>query len=164
MLHVVTTGLTNQPVISTEQSLWKADISQVSQHIYLLSQKPTFRYSARLIQSTISHHTDWRWIFVSIVLPSTGISFKWASVTSSNTNFVLHTSGQCVLHAQPIYPRSLEQPNIRYFRLPPWSGREHIRLTFREDGFGGLVVSMLASETRVRGFNPGRSRWIFPVR
>ena len=29
------------------------------------------------------------------------------------------------------------------------------------DGFGGLVVSMLASGTRVRGFKPGRSRWIF---
>ena len=26
------------------------------------------------------------------------------------------------------------------------------------DGFGGLVVSMLASGTRVRGFKPGRSR------
>jgi hypothetical protein len=25
------------------------------------------------------------------------------------------------------------------------------------DGFGGRVVCMLASETRVRGFNPGRS-------
>ena len=29
------------------------------------------------------------------------------------------------------------------------------------DGFGGLVVSMLASGTQVRGFRPGRSRWIF---
>ena len=29
------------------------------------------------------------------------------------------------------------------------------------DGFGGLVVSILASGTRVRGFKPGRSRWIF---
>jgi hypothetical protein len=29
------------------------------------------------------------------------------------------------------------------------------------DGFGGLVVSMLASGTQVRGFKPGRSRWIF---
>jgi hypothetical protein len=30
-------------------------------------------------------------------------------------------------------------------------------------GFGGLVVSMLASGTRVCGFKPGRSRWIFSV-
>ena len=30
-------------------------------------------------------------------------------------------------------------------------------------GFGGLVASMLASGTRVRGFEPGRSRWIFRV-
>jgi hypothetical protein len=29
------------------------------------------------------------------------------------------------------------------------------------DGFGGLVVSMLASGSRVRGFDPDRSRWIF---
>ena len=33
--------------------------------------------------------------------------------------------------------------------------------TVAYDGFGGLVVSMLASGTRVRGFKPGRSRWIF---
>ena len=29
------------------------------------------------------------------------------------------------------------------------------------DGFGGLVISMLASGTQVCGFKPGRSRWIF---
>jgi hypothetical protein len=31
----------------------------------------------------------------------------------------------------------------------------------QDDGFGGLVVSMLASGTQGRGFKPGRSRWIF---
>ena len=31
----------------------------------------------------------------------------------------------------------------------------------RVDGFGVLVVSMLTSGTRVRGFKPGRSRWNF---
>jgi hypothetical protein len=34
-------------------------------------------------------------------------------------------------------------------------------LTENIGGFGGLVVSMLASCSRVRGFKPGRSRWIF---
>ena len=29
-----------------------------------------------------------------------------------------------------------------------------------KDGFGGLVVSMLASGTRLCGFKPGHSRWI----
>ena len=29
------------------------------------------------------------------------------------------------------------------------------------DGIGGLVVSILATGTRVRGFKPGRSCWIF---
>ena len=33
--------------------------------------------------------------------------------------------------------------------------------TLIHDGFGGLVVSILAAGTRVRGFKPGRSRWIF---
>jgi hypothetical protein len=33
--------------------------------------------------------------------------------------------------------------------------------TVREDGFGGLVVNMLASGSRVRGFELDRSRWIF---
>ena len=39
-------------------------------------------------------------------------------------------------------------------------GRE---LGVSHSGFGGLVVSMLASGTRVRGFEPGRSHWIFWV-
>jgi hypothetical protein len=34
-------------------------------------------------------------------------------------------------------------------------------MEFRSSGFSGLVVSMLASGTRVRGFKPGRSRRIF---
>ena len=39
-----------------------------------------------------------------------------------------------------------------------------MELTFniivQEDGFGGLVVSMLASGTQVRGFKPCRNSWI----
>jgi hypothetical protein len=31
-------------------------------------------------------------------------------------------------------------------------------------GFGGLVVSMLASGTQVRGFKPGQSRQIFQAK
>jgi hypothetical protein len=34
-------------------------------------------------------------------------------------------------------------------------------LTKGSDGFGGLVFRMLASGSRVRGFKPGRSLWIF---
>jgi hypothetical protein len=34
-------------------------------------------------------------------------------------------------------------------------------LTYLSNGFGGLVVSILATGTRVRGFKHGRSRWIF---
>jgi hypothetical protein len=40
-------------------------------------------------------------------------------------------------------------------------GYEMKQSTAKEDGFGGLVVSMLASGSRVRGFDPDRSRWIF---
>jgi hypothetical protein len=32
------------------------------------------------------------------------------------------------------------------------------QLTLQPDGFGGLVVSMLASGSRVRGFDPDQSR------
>jgi hypothetical protein len=38
-----------------------------------------------------------------------------------------------------------------------------IKLTAVQDGFGGLVVRMLAPGSRVRGFKPGRSRWIFYI-
>jgi hypothetical protein len=34
-------------------------------------------------------------------------------------------------------------------------------VTVNIDGFGGLVVSMLASGTQGRGFKPCRTRWIF---
>ena len=43
-------------------------------------------------------------------------------------------------------------------------GISHIAVIFSYpylDGFGGLVVRMLASGTQVRGFKPGGSRWIF---
>ena len=42
-------------------------------------------------------------------------------------------------------------------------GEEESNINPRDNGFGGLVVSMLASGTRIRGFTPGRSRWIFRV-
>jgi hypothetical protein len=38
--------------------------------------------------------------------------------------------------------------------------RQNVTLV-RADGFGGLVARILASGSRVRGFKPGRSRWIF---
>ena len=37
----------------------------------------------------------------------------------------------------------------------------HVHLFIFVDGFGGLVVSMLASVIQVCGFKPGRSLWIF---
>ena len=38
---------------------------------------------------------------------------------------------------------------------------QHVGIYTMLDGFGGLVVRMLASGTQVCGFKPGRSRWIF---
>jgi hypothetical protein len=43
-------------------------------------------------------------------------------------------------------------------REDPVVGNRKHWLTHPGDGFGGLVFSMLASGTRVCGFNPGRSR------
>ena len=42
------------------------------------------------------------------------------------------------------------------------SGTIPENLMFTDDGFGVLVVSMLASGTQVCGFKPGRSRWNIP--
>jgi hypothetical protein len=36
--------------------------------------------------------------------------------------------------------------------------KSHMAILLIPDGFGGLVVSMLASGSRVRGFDPDRSR------
>jgi hypothetical protein len=44
---------------------------------------------------------------------------------------------------------------------PDYTNFTHCIYAALEDGFGGLVVSILATGTRVRGFKPGRSRWIF---
>ena len=55
-----------------------------------------------------------------------------------------------------------QQNNIYPKIISPWLLLFTI-LTHLFSGFGGLVVSMLASGTRVRGFEPGRSRWIFLV-
>ena len=49
---------------------------------------------------------------------------------------------------------------VRIFRLMLVLLYTYIH-TYIYDGFGGLVVSMLASGTQVREFKPGRSRWIF---
>jgi hypothetical protein len=45
--------------------------------------------------------------------------------------------------------------------LPLFKFRCNIFIVVRIDGFGGLVVRMLTSGSRVRGFKPGRSSWIF---
>ena len=39
--------------------------------------------------------------------------------------------------------------------------RLRLQVSYYIDGFGGLMVIMLASGTQVCGFKPGRSRWIF---
>ena len=37
--------------------------------------------------------------------------------------------------------------------------QKEFKFNYNLDGFGGVVVSMLASDTRVHGFKPGPSRW-----
>ena len=53
---------------------------------------------------------------------------------------------------QPLYRLQYTQSCFCYYSL---------QLYTLHDGFGGLVVSMLASGTQVCGFKPGRRRWIF---
>ena len=62
-------------------------------------------------------------------------------------------------------------PPSPFLKFLWWFSHNFVSVEFREDrlanlilvqeGFGGLVVSILATGTRVRGFKPGRSRWIF---
>jgi hypothetical protein len=102
--------------------------------------------------------------------------------------FISKTPEELNMFSTVHLPRNDIQVNrtlwYRYIRLPvhndaPWKWLQITAETYRSgwllidkcnllvtklfDGFGGLVVSMLASGTRVRGFNPGGSRWIFPV-
>jgi hypothetical protein len=44
------------------------------------------------------------------------------------------------------------------------SGTGGLVVSMVASGTGGLVVSMVASGTQDRGFAPDRSRWIFPAR
>ena len=55
-------------------------------------------------------------------------------------------------------------PIIRPLGNPWWYLRHYLEeaVSYQPtDGFGGLVVSILATGNRVRGFKLGRSRWIF---
>jgi hypothetical protein len=49
---------------------------------------------------------------------------------------------------------------LRYSRQSAHEG-DTVSQSYAPSGFGGLVVSMLASGTQVHGFAPGRSRQIF---
>jgi hypothetical protein len=65
---------------------------------------------------------------------------------------------------QGLPEESKEKPELLYLvwlqSFEPGSAGINVSNT-NADGFGGLVVSMLASGSRVRGFDPERSRWIF---
>jgi hypothetical protein len=52
-----------------------------------------------------------------------------------------------------------ELANNMIFDHEPWELNDCFSAD--RDGFSGLVVRILASVSRVRGFKPGRSRWIF---
>ena len=59
----------------------------------------------------------------------------------------------------------MEDPGAHVWILLEWMLKKYegkvLNCSYGPDGFGGLVVSMLASGTQVCGFKPGRSRWIF---
>jgi hypothetical protein len=76
----------------------------------------------------------------------------------------------CVTQTWPHCVNQMEKTQSK--PLVAWHGRgmawdRHgmcklaFKLLYSLSGFSGLVVSMLASSTRVRGLKPGRSRRIF---
>jgi hypothetical protein len=68
------------------------------------------------------------------------VSYGWLGVAAGHTK-------RTITH---IHPRSRQNRSSLQGTYNPW-----------KSGFGGLVISMLASVTHVRGFKPGRSRPIF---
>ena len=76
-------------------------------------------------------------------------------------------------HWEVVRAKDLSAPPLMSLKLIKYTAirilRKYICFTFKNGillpevlyGFGSLVVSILATGTRVRGFKPGRSRWIF---
>jgi hypothetical protein len=74
----------------------------------------------------------------------------------------MHTGCVILLHLYKCFGSDLDElVPIRCFASLLRSHILSCVVMLLQDSFGGLVVSMLASGTRVRGFKPGRSRWIF---
>ena len=84
----------------------------------------------------------------------------WLVVKSALINFVIQTSFQDLF---PLNYSNLKQrptKNANFCSPVPWralSNRICITDNIAPDGFGGLVVSMLASGTQLCGFKPGQS-------
>ena len=91
----------------------------------------------------------------------------WIQSSSRNYNSIILIRGPILCHVHGIiFLMTSCSPfyTNHFFCVSNRSSgvHSHFAVWFvRHDDFGGLVVSILATGTRVRGFKPGRSRWIF---
>jgi hypothetical protein len=121
------------------------------------------------------------WLKVSDSLIVLGIA-RGGWTAESRIRFRYLPSFTKMLNREPLHQVTMEvwtcqnlASNRRIILLTPWhqiwpdiAGLSVVRSVSQTsehkpcfDGFSGLVVSILATGTRVRGFKPGRSRWIF---
>ena len=120
-----------------------------------------FLYLTKLsVSEAIWHRTVGRLI---------NMNWKWSGTKPADTESLscnLPEGTQEKLLKISVIPRSSSEPctssrevrkHYQLIKLPRWYKWDFSFLT----GFGGLVVSMLASGTQDRGFDPGRSRRIF---
>ena len=98
-------------------------------------------------------------------------AFLYFVKCACDVSFVVTNTGNCVVNSFLLLLNSLYRVPIRYQQLETQSkvkGGELLLLLlllllyiYYLSGFGGLVVSMLASGTQDRGIDPGRSCRIF---
>jgi hypothetical protein len=82
---------------------------------------------------------------------------QWLTVALMALTLAVTGDRPNTLHHRTVFKR----PVISLLFTPVMPSGVKFTLTDVNDGFGGLVLSMLASGSRVRGFEPYRSRWIF---
>ena len=82
------------------------------------------------------------------------ISYFVAEGRNHATQFLVRS----IFHVNMEFQKRVREPETVKISI---NRVQHTNIYQDKDGFGGLVVSMLASGTQVCGFKPGRSRWIF---
>jgi hypothetical protein len=103
-----------------------------------------------------------RFVYSTLFWQSGGVRRGIPSLCLPKCVVLLPDAHSCIVacrhHGYRLAPHSTSR--ITCYRQWMWTVSQYQQI---QDGFGGLVVSMLASVSQACGFKPGRSRWIFLV-